>query len=358
MSGPTDRRDLETRLVAALADTARRNLPDATPAPAFRPDGTPGRIRTWTVPVLAAAVVVALTVSALVLTHHWRLSSAPPAGPTSGSLVTLKARTAGLSAPELDQARRIIGARATALGARNADVRIAGPDQITAFLPGVPAARAGGLGVVDALQFRPLIAAPIPVSATSPTPSSPSQAPRVVDQWKSLGFPPPKDVAAYLALNQIQQQAVQAVLNGWDCADLPVDSAAAPIVACDQNRTTKYLLGAAVVSGNDVRSAVASAPTVAGVPWQVIVDLTTDGQQRWTGYTSQHNESDHPGQLANQVATTLDGTVAVVSTVQSTIAGSTSIDGSFDQHAATALAANLGAGILPAPFDIVSIQSR
>lgn len=349
-------RDLETRLVAALADTARRNLPEATPVPAFRPGSSPSRVRAWMVPVLAAAVVIALTVGALALARHWRDSATPPAGTGSGTVVILKARTAGLSAPELDQARRIITARAAALGVRNADVRISGQDEITVVLPGVSDIRAGELGAVGALQLRPLITAPVP-AGTTPTARPSNQPAREIDQWRSLGFAPPANAAAYAALSPAHQQAVQAVLTSWDCANQPVNSAGTPMVTCDQDGT-KYLLGAAIVASNDVRSAVASAPSVAGQLWQVIVDLTTSGQQRWTSYTTQHNDSDRPGELANQVATVVDGVVIVASTIQSTIVGSTSINGSFDQQAAASLAANLSAGILPAPFDIVSIQKR
>ena len=156
----------------------------------------------------------------------------------------------------------------------------------------------------------------------------------MVDQWKSLGFAPPKDAAAYSALSTSQRSAVQAVLNDWDCRDLPLDQAGAPIVACDRDRASKYLLGTAIISSKDVRSADIGAPT-GSFGWQVFVGLTAAGQLRWAGYTAQHNESDHPGAMANVVADTLDGVVVAASTIQSTIVGDTSIADGFDQRSAT-----------------------
>jgi len=361
MNKPTASHDLETRLIAALTDTARRNLSDATPVPPLRPSDLPdrrtGRVRPWAVPMLAAAVVVAITVGALVLTNHGRRSSAPPAGKTSGTYVILRAHTKGLSAAGLARARQVIKARAAALGATNADVRIAGPDEITAFLPGVTANKVGALGTVDALEARPLIVPPVPLASKSPGPAAPSHATRTVDQWRSLGFSPPKDAAAYTALSASQRIAVLAVVNAWDGTDLPRERPGAPIVTCDRDRTSRYLLGPAIISGNDVRSATTQAP-IGSVGWQVFVSLSAAGQQRWTGYTAQHNESDHPGALANEVADIVDGVVVVASTIQETIVGDTSIASGFDQQSATTLAANLTAGQLPAPFDVISIQGR
>jgi preprotein translocase subunit SecD len=361
MTEPTGNRGIETRLIAALTDTAQRNLADATPVPPLRPSNLParptGRVRAWTVPVLVAVVVVALTVGAVAVLRGGQQHAAPPAGATPGVFVTLRSHTGGLSAAELDKARQIISARAAARGAANAELRVVGPDEITAFLPGLTAADVSDLGAADVMQFRALIVSPVPLASRSPGPAAPSHAPQPVDPWKSLGFAPPTDAAAYDALSTSQRSAVQAVVNKWDCTNLPLDRASSPILACDRDGTSKYLLGPAIISGGDVRSAQVGAPT-GSVGWQVYVDFTAAGQQRWTGYTTQHNESEQPGAMANQVATTLNGVVIVASTVLSTITGTTSIAGGFDQRSATALAANLTAGALPAAFDVVSIQNR
>jgi preprotein translocase subunit SecD len=362
----TGKLDLETRLTAALADTARRNLPDGTAVPPFRrPVASSdsgrrpaGSIRAWAVPALVAVVVVALAVGVVVLTNRGQHRGSQAAGGQSGTFVTLRARSAGLSAAELDKARQIIIARAAGLGAPNADVQVVGSNEITAFLPGVAAKDVGDLVAVAAFEFRPLIVDPVTAPASPTSGSAAPSARPAVDPWKSLGFRPPRDAAAYSALSTARQGAVRAVLHGWNCANVPLDRADTPMVACDQSRTMKYLLGAAIISGKDVQAASASPPTLSAFPWQVIVDLKAAGQQLWTDYTAKHNESVHPGDLTNVVADTLDGTVLVASTIQSTINGVTAIAGNFDQRSATLLADSITGGALPAPFDVVSIQSR
>lgn len=236
-------RTIESRLVAALTDTARRNLPDATVPPPLRPNpdsstGRPaGRIRSWGVPALAAAVVVTLAVGAFVLVNHGQDHRAGVGNSnTGGTFVTLRARTGGLSATELATARKVISARAAQLGAKKADVQVVGNDEITAFLPGVAAADVANLGAVDAVQFRPLIVEPIAAPAPKTSVTIATGPAPVVDPWTSLGFAPPTDTAGYNALSVSQQQAVRAVLRGWNCFDKPLDRADAPIVACDQTR--------------------------------------------------------------------------------------------------------------------------
>jgi preprotein translocase subunit SecD len=306
-----------------------------------------------------AAVVVAFAVGGVVLTNRGQDNrTASGNSPAGGTFVTLRAR-APLSAAELEQARQIISARAAGLGASNAEVHVLGSNEITAFLPGVAAKDVGDLVAVAAFEFRPLIVAPVSVPAPkSSATAAPGSATRIVDQWKSLAFAPPKDAAAYNALSATQRSAVQAVLHGWECGDAPLDRADTPIVACDQSRTTKYLLGAAIVSSEDVQTALASPPTLSAFDWQVIVGLTGAGQRRWTGYTAQHNESVHPGDLTNEFACTLDGNVLVASTIESTINGVTAIAGNFTQRSAILLAGSITGGALPAPFDVVSVQSR
>jgi preprotein translocase subunit SecD len=356
---------VESQLTAALADTARRNLPDATVPPPFRQPAapeSPRRIRPWALPALAAAVVVAVTVSAVALANRGRPATHQvPAGTTSGSFVTLRAQRS-LSAAELDRARQILIARAVALGAKGGEVQVVGTQEITLSLPGVVPADVGDLGAPYALQFRPMITNST-VRAVSPSPSpspeSSSASRRVVDQWKSLGFPPPKDIAAYIALSPAQQHAVQVVLKNWDCRNAPLDLPGAPIVACDQTHTNKYLLGAAIVPSDQFQSASVTSPGQRSFGWGVDVHLKAAGDRQWTDYTSQHNEDLHPGDTANVVADVLDGDVLVASTIESPIiAGYTEIAPDLTERTATRLAGFLSAGVLPAPFDVTSMRSN
>jgi preprotein translocase subunit SecD len=181
----------------------------------------------------------------------------------------------------------------------------------------------------------------------------------VVDPWKSLGFAPPKDAAGYQALGRAQQNAIQAVIRNWDCRNAPPDRPGTPIVACDLGRTAKYLLGPAIVTGDQIQSASVLSPnaSIGQFEYTVMVNLTAAGQQQWTSYTTQHNEQAHPADDANVVADVLDGDVLVASTIEETITGGiTQITGNFTQRSATVLAGFLSAGVLPASFEVVSIR--
>ena len=354
MSMPPGSRDTEARLIAALTDTVRRNLPDATPARRFRPDSSSsqpaGGAGSWAVVVLAAAIIVAV-IAALLLPER-APHSAQPAGGGPGTFVTLRARTEGLSAADLKKAQQIIKARAVALGAEHPDVRIVGSDEITAFLPGVTADAVGDLGAVGALRVRPMVL-PWYASAAQPTPR-PSGSPAVVDPWKSLGFPPPKDAAAYYALSRPRQLAVQAVADNWNCNDLPLDRADAPIVSCDQDRNYRYLLGPVLAASNDVESEApaANADAIAD-KWELALTLTPAATRRLNDYVAQFKTP--------EIAVTLDSTAIAASLNTNPISDSTFIATSFreyDERTAFRLAQYLNAGPLPAPFEVVSMQGR
>jgi preprotein translocase subunit SecD len=354
MTPPPGSRDTEARLIAALTDTAHRNLSDATPPPSFRPDSSPGRAAeptgAWVVAAIAAAIIVAV-IAALLLpdrTPH----SAQPADSGPGTFVTLRVRTGGLSAADLKKAQQIIKARAVALGAEHPDVRIVGSDEITAFLPGVAANAVGDLGAVDALQVRPRI---LPWYA-SPAPSTPrpSGSSAVVDPWKSLGFPPPKDAAAYYALSRPRQLAVQAVADHWNCNDLPPDRADAPIVTCDQDRNYRYLLGPVLAASSDVESeAPAANPDAIADKWELALTLSPAAVRRLDDYIARFKTP--------RIAVTLDGRAIADSLTTNPISDRTFIATSFseyDERTAFRLSQYLNAGPLPAPFDLVSIQRR
>ncbi len=358
MSTPSD---LEPRLVAALRDTGRRNLPDAVPVPTFQPnrvvEQSTGRIRNWALPVLAAAVVVAVAV-ALILPNRKHYSSLPPAhGP--GTLITLRAHTGKPSLAELKQARQVIRARAVALGAKDPDVRIVGQDEIAAFLPEVSAADVGQLGMVDAYQVRPFIinwtlAPKWPISV----PVIPD--PPVIDQWKSLGFTPPKDSAGYWALSKDQQDAIRAVITHWNCSDKPLNRPEQPIVACDA-LANKYLLGPVILTGDDIQSSVVvqMGPATAARHSAITINLSTTGQLRWAAYRTQHPWPVSPHDVSNGVADLLDDSVAVSYNTQSSLKGDLQLPSdTTTRKVGPGLAANLTGGALPAQFDLVSVRGN
>jgi len=359
----TGKLDLETRLSAALADTARRNVPDGTTPPPFHSPavsaGSAVRIRSWALPALAAAVVVAVTVGAVALANRGRPAThRVPGGTTSGLFVTLRAR-APLSAAELDRARQVIIARAVALGAKGGEVQVVGSDEITASLPGLAASDVTDLGAVGDLQLRPLVVGAVgsPTSQPAGPTATTGGARRTVDPFSSLGFPPPTDAAAWRALSIDQQNAVRDMLERWDCANAAPDRADAPTVLCEQDKGMKYLLGPAIVTSKDVQStAVTAYPGPAG--WQLSVNLNAAGQQRWTGYTAKHNEQANPQDTADIWVAAVDGKVVQSHMTPKAVNGAPAIWYTPDQRSETRLAANLTGGVLPAPFDVVSIQNK
>ena len=304
---------------------------------------------------MLAAVIVVAVVLALFLPNRKHYSSMPPAnGP--GTLVVLRAHTKGLSTADLKKARQVVRARAVALGATDPDVRIVGPDEIAAFLPGVSAGSVGALGIVDAYQVRPFIiewtlAPKWPMSV----PVIPD--PPVIDQWKSLGFAPPKDATAYAALSKDQQQAIRAVITNWNCSDKPLDRPDEPIVVCDP-LANKYLLGPRVMSSDDVQSAWFDPSLIGKKHTYVKISLTDAGHLRWKAFAAQHTFAVYPGDYGHVFATMLDDVVADRSDDLGGNGDSVLATGFVTQKVDQGLAANLTGGALPAPFDMISIKGQ
>lgn len=202
-----------------------------------------------------------------------------------------------------------------------------------------------------------------------------------IDQWKPTGLtwcvsgaktnptgcitPDPTTISALNgASDQTKQgelQTLTAAVSLWPCDNTrkPLDDPTKPIITCDQNNTTKYLLGPVIVAGTEVKSAAAIAPgsTQGQLEWTVNVDLKPSGQSKWASYTSKHNEQVAQGDIANIVADTLDSKVIVASTIQNTINGTTQITGGFNQSSATNLANSLKYGALPLNFKQETSQS-
>jgi preprotein translocase subunit SecD len=223
------------------------------------------------------------------------------------------------------------------------------------------AAGAAGGAVANAAAKAAASPSSTPTPSGSATPlTSPSASPSgaanngPIDQWKVVGFTPPSTPEAVRALPAAQQQQLYAAIQSWPCNPTvkPLDVPEKPIITCDENNSTKYLLGPVIVKGTEVKTAAAIAP--GAVPgqftWTVNVDLKPSGQSKWAGYTAKHNEASTPGDIANVVADTLDSKVIVASTIQSTINGTTQITGSFTQDTATNLANSLKYGALPLNF--------
>ncbi len=199
-------------------------------------------------------------------------------------------------------------------------------------------------------------------SAASPSASgsgtaAPAATTQIVDVWapyrKQFKTDPPKDAAAYNALDATHQQFLQAMLQAWQCNPniYPKDDINQPLITCDQAGAAKYLLGAVIVQGTEIDSAQAVTDSTSGA-WTVSVTFKSSGQKKWALYTSQHNVNNGAvaSTPADVVADTLDSFVYQTSTIQSTINGATQISGNFTAAQAQSLANALKYGALPLNF--------
>ncbi len=128
-----------------------------------------------------------------------------------------------------------------------------------------------------------------------------------------------------------------------------------PLVACDRDGTTKYLLAPAEVLGTDVRTATASISAQNLGGWQVVLDFTGRGTNQFGDLTKRVQPLPSP---TNQVAVVLDGVVqSSPQIIEPILDGRAQITGNFSQTEAKDLASVLKFGALPLSFDIPTAET-
>ena len=320
-----------------------------------------------------------------------------------GTRVTLTARTPDGSAPSQDslkQAQEIIETRVNGLGVSGSEVVIDG-DNLVITVPGDDSAQARSLGQTARLYIRPVTGS-IPVStrdanrtAATPPPATdvpttetpatgaetpapapqnrpfpaqepptaeatppvevapisavtPTPAPESSSDGTDAGDAAAAEITAARALRQSTDPAVQeqAVAN-LDCSvPDPLrgnDDPALPLVACSQDGSTIYLLGPAIIDGQEIADA-SSVFNSQQSRHEISLSFKTTGSNTWAQFTSAN--------IGKQAAFTLDSKVVSAPTIQgATPAGSaTSITGSFTADSAKELANTLKYGSLPLSF--------
>jgi preprotein translocase subunit SecD len=323
-----------------------------------------------------------------------------------GTTVTLQAQTEAGQAPSresLEEARQIITNRVNGLGVAEAEVVTEGADRIVISVPGERGDQAKQLGQTAKLRFRPVLKGPFPATPAAPsgsaTPStspsgtaSPSRSPgaaspsgtpkargstspspqsRPVPPVALAPTPPPTataqstatakptatprpsapaDASAYPGTTPEEA----ALLANLDCAKSPAggstDKADQVIAACGQDGTYKLLLNKSIIEGTEIKDAAPQLDTQGVGAWSIALDFRSKGQAIWAEYTSKHNVQVTPNDPANKVAFVLDGTVVSYPEIQTTINGTTSITGDFNEQSATDLANALKYGALPLTF--------
>jgi preprotein translocase subunit SecD len=149
----------------------------------------------------------------------------------------------------------------------------------------------------------------------------------------------------------VQQAALAALKCGPGIKDPLIgnDVPTLPLVTCDQNGLTKYILGPRLLDGSQITNAT-SGQNPNGVDFIVNLTFNGAGSKTWATYTAAHVNS--------AVAVSLDGSVVSAETIQEAIpGGNTQISGNFTQQQASQLAQVLKFGSLPLSFESSNAQT-
>jgi preprotein translocase subunit SecD len=310
-----------------------------------------------------------------------------------GTSVVLQPRVSGggdVGDAALRQAVDIIRQRVNGLGVTEADVQTQG-DNIVVSVPGATNQEAVELIASTAqLRFRPVLQLGVgtPAPTPSPTPSgtetgsaTPSPTPtgtQSPDQNRAVPralrkaattpapsasttttptpsaeatTPPPTDDVAAALLREYERIDCSDPENRQGGSDEPADE---PIVACDREGSTKFLLGPTAVEGTRIDEARAGIPDTT-TEWIVELEFDGRGADQFRDVTTRLAASTPP---RNQFAIVLDNVVVSAPQVEAAIPnGRAQIEGSFTEREARDLANVLRYGALPLTFDQGEVNS-
>jgi preprotein translocase subunit SecD len=268
----------------------------------------------------------------------------------------------------MNQAVDIIRQRIDSTGVSEAQIVTQGDGAeaaIVVSIPGVPSDTTLELIKASAkLEFRPVLVTGVGASALvtppatdkepNPTPTLPESPPIAPGQGEpadnsSLEWVTPEIQAAYEALDCSKQFREPG----------QVDDPALPLVTCDRDRVTKFILGPVELDGADISKALSNPVTTStgAVTGSYAVDLTftSAGAEKFGTVTGRLFPLESP---RNQFAVTIDGYAVTAPAIQAVItAGTAQITGDFTQATADALANQLKYGSLPIGFQVQSQEN-
>jgi preprotein translocase subunit SecD len=363
----------------------------------------PGRL------LIVLGVILVLLFGSMAITQSWK----PKLGLDlrGGTTITLTARTStgngAVTSDKLAEAQSIIAQRVNGAGVGEAEITTAGSNHITVAVPGANQdSLVRQVGQTALLYFRIVYdaqaGAPMPTAPPSPAPSGtpsgkPSATPSVTPTgkagttvqpsstapatpkgraWSSVladatptatptaaPTPTPSAPAATTPpapaagdpLNWQPDPATQAAFASYTCGKQPTeDNPNKPLISCDREGTTKYLLGPAILKGTDLSDAFAAIPQQ-GLQWQVNLKFTGEGGDKFLKATTAISQRP---QGQNLFAIVLDGEAISTPSVTSPIpGGEAQITGSFTEAEARDLANVLKYGALPLSFDISEVST-
>ena len=268
---------------------------------------------------------------------------------------------------QLDQAVSIIRQRVDASGVSESQVTTQGDTNIIVSIPGVPDENTLALIKASAkLEFRPvLITSPgTPTSSVDGTESEDPEASETPAPEETPAADPPAAAPVDGSdLNWITPE-IQKEFDELDCASSfrepgQIDDPSVPLVTCDVNGLTKFILGPVEVDGANISDAsngtVTSSTGASTNTWAVNLEFDEIGTAGFSTVTQRLFPLEMP---RNQFAITLDGYVITAPTTQAVITnGSAQITGSFDRDSSKVLADQLKYGSLPIGFEVQSQEN-
>ena len=266
------------------------------------------------------------------------------------------------SPEQIQQAVSIIRQRIDGSGVAEASVTVQGEQNIVVAIPGIPSETTLQLIKASALlEFRPVLAlaqsVPIVDDGTDADSETPSPEPSPSETGQQPQPTNPSDPAWITA-------EIEATFEALDCStdfrELgQVDDPELPLVTCDSNRQTKFILGPVEVRGANISDAssgtIQTSTGAATNNWAVNLEFDSVGTTAFGEVTSRLFTLAEP---QNQFAIVLDGLIITAPRTQAVITnGRAQITGSFNQESATALADQLKYGAWPIGFEVQSQEN-
>jgi preprotein translocase subunit SecD len=268
---------------------------------------------------------------------------------------------------QLDQAVSIIRQRVDASGVSESQVITQGDTNIIVSIPGIPDENTLALIKASAkLEFRAVLltSAGTPTAEVDGSESTDPESTETPEPEESPATEEPTvEPVDASDLNWITPE-IQKDFDELDCATSfrepgQIDDPTIPLVTCDIDGLTKFVLGPVEVDGANISDAsngtVTSSTGASTNTWAVNLEFDEVGTVGFSTVTQRLFPLELP---RNQFAITLDGFVITAPTTQAVITnGSAQITGSFDRDSSKVLADQLKYGSLPIGFEVQSQEN-
>lgn len=275
-----------------------------------------------------------------------------------GQTITLTATNSAVTEESMELARDIIQERVDGLGVGEASVAVQGDREIVVSAPNVERDDLVELvGATAQVSFRPVLQqAQATGSVEEPTdengnplPGLPTAPPSKEAEKKKEDLLSVSDALKYTATQQEQQ-----AFNEYVCGEEQVETARGALIACDEEKKVKYLLGPVAVAGERITSADSGIPQ-GDLAYAVTLKLDSEGTTRFSEFTGALTKNQQPTNLFGIV---LDGVVRWDIRAETQISnGEAVIRGDFNADEAMAMANVLKFGSLPLDFTPSQVET-